>query len=189
MTDDQINGLISALKREVVPDETQLKEILILSGMPEKSENLKYLGFNGHIIESDHRSTEFSAIAVINNHRVDHWRLDGLSRRLNRFLIDKRWTRNPVDIFISNLRCSSKMMNLLAESSGAYTLLGMLRYQVAQVAGAKKRKVRHIRPILAVSGIDGVGAGMVAAFETANEIRTTKIKGLPFHRQVTKTRS
>ena len=68
MTDDQINGLISALKREVAPDETQLKEILILSGMPEKSENLKYLGFNCHTIESDDRSIEFSAIAIINNH-------------------------------------------------------------------------------------------------------------------------
>jgi len=186
MTDNQINGLISALKREVEPDETRLKEILILSGMPEKAENLKYLGFNCHIIESDDGSIEFSAIAVINNHRVDYWRLDGLHRRLNRFLIDKRWTRNPVDIFISNLRCSPKMMNLLAASSGAYTLLGMLRYQVAQVAGERKRKVRHVRPIIAVSGIDGVGADMVAAFETANEIRTTKIKGLPFHRHVTK---
>ena len=164
----------------------RLKEILILSGMPEKAENLKYLGFNCHIIESDDGSIEFSAIAVINNHRVDYWRLDGLHRRLNRFLIDKRVDAQSCGYFYQQSQVLTQNDEPAGRIQRCLHPLGMLRYQVAQVAGERKRKVRHVRPIIAVSGIDGVGAGMVAAFETANEIRTTKIKGLPFHRQVTK---
>ena len=47
MTDDQINGLISALKREVAPDKTQLKEILILSGMPETANEIRTTKIKG----------------------------------------------------------------------------------------------------------------------------------------------
>ena len=57
MTDDQINGLIFALKREVAPDETQLKEILILSGMPEtaneiRTTKIKGLPFHRQVIKT-----------------------------------------------------------------------------------------------------------------------------------------
>ncbi|MEK6194121.1 MAG: hypothetical protein N2F24_07835 [Deltaproteobacteria bacterium] len=47
MTDDQTNGLISALKQEVAPDETRLKEILILSGMPETANEIRTTKIKG----------------------------------------------------------------------------------------------------------------------------------------------
>ena len=186
MSHDLINDLISALNRKVEVDHRALMEILILSGMPEKTENLRYLGFNRQIIKTDEHVTEFSAIAVINNHRADRWRLEGFRRKLSRLVFDKRWSRNFLDIFINNLRCSPHMMDLLAASNGVYTLFGMLRFQVVQVAGERRRRVHHVHPVFAVTGIDGVGENIVAAFERENEIRRTRIKGLPFHREITR---
>ncbi|MCG6908592.1 MAG: hypothetical protein LJE94_00545 [Deltaproteobacteria bacterium] len=170
-------------------NKARLVEILILSGMPERTENLRYLGFNRQVIKTENRTAEFSAIAVINNHRADKWRLEGYRRKLSRLVFDKRWTRNPLDIFINNLRCSPDMMNLLAASDGTYTLLGMLSVQVVQVAGERRRTVHHVRPVIAVSGIDDVLEKIVAAFEEENEIRRTRIKGLPFHREITRPAS
>jgi len=185
MTHDLIDDLIHALNRVVIPDKSQLKEILILSGMPGKTENLRYLGFNRQVTAASNRRIEFSAVAVINNHRADRWRIDGYRQKISRLVFHSRWTRNPLDIFINNLRCTPEMMRLLAASSGIYTLLGILRQEEVQTSGMLKRRVHYVRPVLVVSGIDEVGLRTVVDFETANEIKKTRIKGLPFYRKLT----
>jgi len=64
---DYIDQLVHAIDRVVTPDAASLREILFVAGMPERTQNLRYLGYNRHIIAEEFRTLEFSAVAVINN--------------------------------------------------------------------------------------------------------------------------
>jgi hypothetical protein len=184
MSHDFIGDLMNALKRVLAPDVARLKEVLIFSGMPEETQNLRYLGFNRQVVTEAGRTLEFSAVAVINNRRVEKWRLEGTARKLNRMVFNPRWTRNPLDLFLSRLRCNPQMMDLLASAAGDYTLVGILAVVETAGKGLLKRHYRSVRPVIAVSGIDAVGVERVAAFEDRNEICKVKVRGLPLYRRV-----
>ena len=83
MSHDFIEDLRHALNRVVTADISKLKEILIISGMPEETENLRYMSFNRQIITEENRTMEFSAVAVINNRRAVHWRLEGYKKKIS----------------------------------------------------------------------------------------------------------
>lgn len=175
---DFIDDLLQALKRVVPPNTSQMKDILIISGMPEATENLRYLGFNRQIIKEDDRTLEFSAVAVINNRRTSHWQLGGYREKISRIVFSSRWTRNPMDFFMNSVRCDPGLMDILARAPGNYSLLGILQVEKIAGSGLIKRKPRHVRPVIAVPGIGEEDLKKVITFEKANEIGRSKLKGL-----------
>lgn len=184
MSHDFIGDLLNALTRVLAPDAARLKEILILSGMPEETDNLRYLGFNRQVVKQDSRTLEFSAVAVINNRRAARWRLRGVAQKLSRMVFHPRWTRNPLNLFLHRLRCDPTVMDLLASAGGDYTLLGILTTSETLGRGLFKRHYRSIRPVVAVTGLDAAGVEALAAFEERNEIRQVKLRGLPYYRRI-----
>ena len=184
MSMDFIQDLLQALTRVLTPNEALLKEVLIVSGMPEGSENLRYLGFNRQVTEENGRRLEFSAVAVLNNRRAGRWKLSGRRRKLSQIVFNTRWTRNPLDLFLNNLRCDETLMNTLASAPGNYTLLGILTVNEIQGRGLLKRRLRSVRPVVVVPGLDGEALETIVAFEKANEINRTRLRGLPLYRKV-----
>lgn len=183
MGHDIIGDLLDALTRVANLDSALIKDVLIVSGLPTKTKNLHYLSFNHQVIDGDDSVMEFSAVAVINNRRAKKFRLEGYQRKLSQIVFSTRWTRNPLDFFLSNLRCHPAMMDLLASTSADFTLMGILQVDAIKGAGLFKRKKRRIRPVIAIPGIDSDALKTVVAFETDNEIRKTRIKGLSLSRK------
>ena len=184
MSPDFIGDLLNALKRVVPVDVALMKDILIVSGMPESSENLRYLAFNRQKFHEENRAIEFSAVAVINNGRIAQWRLTGYREKVSRIVFSSRWTRNPMDLFINSLRCRSEVMAVLASCHVRYTLLGILHIEETHGTGLRKRKLRSIRPVVAVPGLEGAALEKVDAFEKANAVRNSGVIGLPFYRKL-----
>ena len=60
-----IDDLLQAVHRVFTPDGSSLKEILIISGMPEETQNLRYLSYNRQVVEDDAVKTSFSAVAFV----------------------------------------------------------------------------------------------------------------------------
>ena len=168
---DFIDDLLQAVHRVFPSDVTSLKEILIISGMPEETQNLRYLSYNRQAVEKDAVKTTFSAVALINNRRALSWLLRGYFRTMSQLVFSPRWTRNELDLFINALRCSPDILTSLGAANAAYTLLGILEIEDRGSAGIFKRWTRRIRPVLAVPGLDGAALKTIAAFEHANEIR------------------
>jgi hypothetical protein len=168
---DFIDDLLQAVHRVFKPVEPSLKEILIISGMPEETQNLRYLSYNRQVVEAGAVKTAFSAVALINNRRAKQWSLKGYFRKMSQVVFNPRWTRNELDLFINALRCSPDILTLLGTARAAYTLLGILEVEEQGSAGIFKRWARRIRPVLAVPGIDDAGLKTITAFEHANEIR------------------
>jgi hypothetical protein len=171
MAQDFIDDLLNALHRVVRPDPGQLREILIVCGMPERTQNLRYLNYNSQVLEDSGRRTTFSAVAVINNRRADAWRLTGYRKSISRWVFHRCWTRSSVDFFLNNLRSNPEMMQLLGTTPSAYTLLGMLQIQETEGAGHLKTGLQRIRPVVAVPGLSDADAEKITAFEEVNEIR------------------
>ena len=176
MSANFINDLLEALQRVFAPDRTSLKEVLIISGMPEKTQNLRYLSFNRQVVREGTQQITFSAVALINNRRAEHWMLRGFYKKMSTLVFNPRWTRNELDLFINALRCSPDILTLMAAVDAAYSLLGILEIENHGETGIFKRWRRRIRPVLAVPGIDDDALKSIAAFEQANEIRRSRKK-------------
>ena len=179
MSHDFIDDLILSVNRVISPDAALLKEILILSGMPRKTENLRYLSFNRRVMTESARILQFSAVAVINNRWAGNWQLKGYKKKLSRIVFNKRWTRNPLDLFLNNLRCDPEMIRILGSSTRDYTVLGILQVEQALGTGILGRRLNRIRPVIGISGIDAESLQKVIAFEIRNEIRKMALRGLP----------
>jgi hypothetical protein len=184
MSDDFISDLIDAVRRVISPNDALLKEILIVSGMPQEGENLRYQGFNRQTDTQSDQRIEFSAVAVINNRRIDHWRLEGRRKKLSQLIFSTRWTRNPLDLFVNSLRCNRGMMDLMASVGSDFTLLGILKREGPEGAGFSRRNTRRLKPVIAIPNLDPADLQTVVRFETACEIRQVKIRGLPLFRLV-----
>ena len=184
MGQDLICDLLDALDRVADLDSALIKDVLIISGLPEKSENLHYLSFNHQVIEGNNREMVFSAVAVINNRRAEKFRLEGYKKKLSQIVFSTRWTRNALDLFLNSLRCHPAMMNLIASAPTPFTLMGILQVDETEGSGLFKRKVRRVRPIIAIPDINSEQLRTVVAFEADNEIRKSKIRGLPFSRKI-----
>ncbi|MEJ2641242.1 MAG: hypothetical protein P8010_16880 [Desulfosarcinaceae bacterium] len=183
---DFICDLLDALNRVGGLDLPLIKDVVIVSGLPAETENLHYLSFNRQVIDEKMRVQEFSAVAVINNRRTEKFRLEGYQKKLSQIVFSTRWTRNPLDLFLNNLRCHPVMMDLLASASSDFTLMGILQVDEVEGAGLIKRRIRRVRPIIAIPGIDSDGLNTVVAFEADNEIRKTHVGGLSLSRKITR---
>jgi hypothetical protein len=186
MGHDFIRDLLDALNRVVNLDSALIKDVLIVSGLPAKTENLHYLSYNHQVIDGKDSVMEFSAVAVINNRRAEKFRLEGYQKKLSQIVFSTRWTRNPLDLFLNSLRCHPAMMDLLASSSANFTLMGILQVDEIEGAGLFKRSIRRVRPIIAIPGIDSDDLQTVVAFEAGTEIRKTNIKGLSLSRKISR---
>jgi hypothetical protein len=178
MKNNYIDDLIRAVTRVVTPNVPLLKEVLVIGGMPEKTQNLQYLSYNRNTTIAKGQSLEFSAVAVINNRRADEWRLTGYSQKLSQWIFSKRWTRNPLDLFINNLRCEPAVITVLDRAPGNYSLLGILTVTDLQGSGLIQRRAQYICPVVATPGIDADELKVIKAFETANQIKKTGFIGL-----------
>lgn len=181
MARDFIDDLLQALERVIPPDRMGLKEVLIVSGMPEATENLRYLGFNRQTVDDGDRTLEFSAVAVINNRRIPQWRLSGFRMQLSRLIFSSHWTRNPLDLFLNNLRCNAALMDLMARLRPNYALLGILQVDTAEGQGVNRRVLRRVRPVLALPGLDEERLKQVISFENVNEISKVKLSPFPLY--------
>lgn len=180
---DYIDELVHAIERVVTPDAASLREILFVSGMPESTQNLRYLGYNRQIITEEFRTLEFSAVAVINNRRIGQWRLTGRKKKLSQIIFSTRWTRNPLDLFMNKLRCHPEMMDIMASAETDYTLLGILQIDQLHGTDVLTRKCRYIRPVIAIPDIHEDALKTVRAFEAANEMRESRITGMLLYRK------
>jgi hypothetical protein len=186
MGHDFICDLVDALNRVGNLDTALIKDVLIVSGLPAKTENLHYLSYNRQVIEGKNCVMEFSAVAVINNRRAQKLLLEGYQKQLSQIVFSTRWTRNPLDLFLNNLRCHPAMMDLLASAPADFTLMGILQVDEIEGVGLFKRRIRRVRPVIAVPGIDSEALKSVAAFESSNEIRKTHIGGFSLSRRISR---
>jgi hypothetical protein len=184
MSNNFINDLIGALNRIVTPDIALLKEILIVGGMPEKTENLRYLSFNRYVHTKENKTIEFSAVAVLNNRRIEHWRLEGYHKKISQIVFSTRWTRNPLDLFLNNLRCDPGLMDIIGSASAHFSLLGILQVDEVDNTGFLKRDVRTVRPVVVIPGLKEDDLKKVIEFETGNEIVKSKVRGILVYRKV-----
>lgn len=171
MSANFIKDLLEAVLRVFNPDISALKEVLIISGMPGKTQNIRYLSFNRQVVQEEDCIKAFSAVALINNRRAAQWRLKGYSRKVSQLIFHSRWTRNEMDLFINALRCSPDIVALISSAPAAYSLLGIIEIEDRGNTGIFKRWSRRIRPALIIPGLDDASQQSIAAFEHVNEIR------------------
>lgn len=183
MKNDYVDELIQAVSRVVRPNAPLLKEVLVIGGMPEKTQNLRYLSYNRHATMERGFGCEFSAVAVINNRRAREWQLVGTSKKISGWVFSSRWTRNPLDLFLNNLRCDPAVIEVLAEADGAYTLLGILTMSEFVTSNPAQRSEQYIFPVVALPGMDADALQAVNAFEAANRIQKSGFIGLQLYRK------
>ncbi len=186
MSKNFINDLTTALNRVISPDEKLLKEILIVGGMPEKTEKLRYLSFNRQVLREEDRTLEFSAVATLNNRLAHQWKLEGYHKKVSQIVFSNRWTRNPLDLFLNAIRCDSGIVDIISASSASYTLLGILKIEETVKSGVVKRLVRRIRPVIAIPDLNPQDLERIAEFERRNEIAKSSIKGVGYYRKSAK---
>ena len=183
MHNDFIDDLIAAVTRVVTPNAPLLKDVLVIGGMPESTQNLRYLSYNRHTTMEQGCACEFSAVAVINNRRAMEWQLSGYQNKISRLVFSTRWTRNPLDLFLNNLRCDPAVMAVLSGATVNYTLLGILTTTEFDGAGLTQKRAQYICPVVAVPGLDSRKLAVVQAFETANQIKRTGMIGVQLYRK------
>lgn len=171
MHHDFIDDLLEALNRIIQPEKDRLRDLLIFNGLPEETQNLRYLSYNRQVVREGERTLLFSAVAVINNRRVAHWRLAGYREKLSKIVFNPRWTRSPLDLFLSRLRGEGAVMDILDKAAARYSLLGILYIEAQLPSRLIRRKRYGCRPALVVPGIDDRTLEAIAAFEKANEIK------------------
>ena len=169
---DFIDDLLQAVHRVFPSDVTSLKEILIISGMPEETQNLRYLSYNRQAVEKDAVKNSLFGRGLDKQPPRSALVAKGLFQNNESACLSARVGPATNSIYLSmpyaappiSLHCSGA-------ANAAYTLLGILEIEDRGSAGIFKRWTRRIRPVLAVPGLDEAALKMIAAFEHANEIR------------------
>jgi hypothetical protein len=186
LKNNYIDDLIHSVSRVVKPNVPLLKDVLVIGGMPDKTQNLQYLSYNRDTTLAKGLSCEFSAVAVINNRRASEWQLSGYQKQVSRWVFSSRWARNPLDLFLNNLRCNPSVISVLAGAASHFTLLGILTETDLQGSGPTNRRAQYICPIVAVPGLGVNALQTIQAFESANQIMKSGIIGLQFYRKTSR---
>lgn len=175
MHHDFIDDMLEALNRVIPPDKDKLRDLLIFNGMPEETQNLRYLSYNRQGVYEGERSLFFSAAAVINNRRIAQWRLSGYREKLSQIVFNPRWTRSPLDLFLIRMRCNPAVMDILEVAAARFTLVGIMHVEDHGSRGAYRGKRYRLHPVVGVPGIDDGALATVIAFEKANAIARHRI--------------
>ncbi len=171
MHHDFIDDLLEALTRIIQPERDQLRDLLIFNGLPEETQNLRYLSYNRQTVSEGELTLHFSAAAVINNRRIGHWRLAGYQEKVSQIVFNPRWTRSPLDLFLIRLRGQAAVMDMLDTAAAHYTLVGILYTEEKLPGRLLRRKRCGCRPTVILPGIDAGALAAIEAFEKANEIK------------------
>lgn len=183
MKNDFIDDLIQSVTRVVTPNVALLRDVLVIGGMPDKTQNLQYLSYNRSSTIDRGRSVDFSAVAVINNRRAGEWHLTGYPKTISRWIFSSRWTCNPLDLFLNNLRCDPSVMAILTGATSNYTLLGILTMTDLHGSRLINRREQYICPVVALPGIAARGLQTIQAFEMANQIKKSGMIGFELYRK------
>ncbi len=175
MHHDFIEDLLGALDRVIQPDRELLRDLLIFNGMPEDTQNLRYLSYNRQQFFEGDRTRCFSVAAVINNRRVAQWRLTGYREKLSQMVFNPRWTRSPLDLFLIRLRCQAEVMAILERAAARYTLVGIMQIEAHNDGRNWGSKRYQIHPVLGVPGIDASALATIETFERETQIERTRI--------------
>ncbi len=175
MHHDFIDDLLETLNRVIQPDSDRLRDLLIFNGMPEETQNIRYLSYNRQSVQEGGQSLAFSVAAVINNRRMAQWRLTGYREKLGQLVFNPRWTRSPLDLFLIRLRCYPAVVDILDTVAARYTLVGILQIEDQRPGGLRFRKRNRLRPVVGVPGIDAAAQATIEAFEKANEIQRNRV--------------
>lgn len=175
MHHDFIADLLETLTRVIQPDKDLLRDLLIFNGMPEETQNLRYLSYNRQRFNEGGRSLIFSVAAVINNHRIAQWRLTGYREKLSRIVFNPRWTRSPLDLFLIRLRCQPSVMDILETATARYTLVGIMQIEDRHSGGRHRHKRYRLHPVVSIPGIDAAALATIEAFEKETEISRNRL--------------
>ena len=175
MHHDFIDDLLATLNRVTKPDSDRLRDLLIFNGMPEETQNIRYLSYNRQNVDEGGQSLAFSVAAVINNRRMAKWRLTGYREKLGQLVFNPRWTRSPLDLFLIRLRCYPAVVDILDTAAARYSLVGILQIEDQRAGGLSFRKRYRLRPVVGVPGIDDAAQATIEAFEKANEIQRRRM--------------
>lgn len=175
MHHDFIDDLLETLNRVIKPDSDRLRDLLIFNGLPEETQNIRYLSYNRQNVDAGGRSLAFSVAAVINNRRMAQWRLTGYREKLGQLVFNPRWTRSPLDLFLIRLRCCPEVVGILDRVAARYTLVGILQIEDQRAGGLRYRKRYNLRPVVGVPGVDDAALAVIEAFEKANEIQRNRV--------------
>lgn len=171
MHHDFIDDLLDALNRIIQPEKDRLRDLLIFNGLPEETQNLRYLSYNRQVAREGERKFFFSAAAMINNRRVGHWRLTGYREKLSQIVFNPHWTKSPLDLFLIRLRGEAAVMDILDAAVARYTLVGILYIEERLPSRLLSRKRYRCRPAVIVPSVDAGAQATIEAFEKANEIK------------------
>jgi hypothetical protein len=171
MHHDFIDDLLEALNRIIQPDRERLRDLLIFNGLPEDTQNLRYLSYNRQAASEGERTICFSAAAVINNRRIGHWRLAGYREKLSQIVFNPRWTKSPLDLFLIRLRGDAAIMDILDAAAARYTLVGILYIEERLPSRLLPRQRYRCRPVVVAPGVNAGAQATIEAFEKVNEIK------------------
>ena len=117
---------------------------------------------------------------MLNNARMRRYQLKGIKKKISQKVF--ALTANMMDIFINNIRIEPRLIDIMTNSTGELSILGIL--QIDEISRAKlvSRRLRRIRPLMLIPGISDNDLQYVEAFETHNERQQIKRLGLPGYR-------
>jgi hypothetical protein len=179
----RVDELIRSIERVLEPDYEQFTTTVLDAGPPEATQSIKYLPFNRQIIHAQDRTTSLSLVAMLNNSRMHKYQLKGMKKKISQKVF--ALTANLMDVFINNIRIDARLIDIMVNSTGELSILGML--QVDEISRAKliSRRIRCIRPLLLIPGIRNDDLQYVKTFELRNERQRIKRLGLPVYKALT----
>ena len=183
MTDDKlIEQLLDDLNRVIDPDRDIFRQAIAESGLPDRSQKMKYLPFNRQVVTEPDRTTQFSLMAVFNNRMAAHYKLTGVRKTLSQRIF--ALSRNHMDIFINKMRCDGQIISLMDAADGDYSLFGMLQVDKVDRSRFINKRYRLIRPVILIPEPGPEGTSIVQEFEKQNEVRKQKRFALPFFKTI-----
>jgi hypothetical protein len=75
-------------------------------------------------------------------------------------------------------------MDIIGSANAHYSLLGILQIDELEKTGFLKRKVRSVRPVVAIPGLKDDDLKKIIDFENNNEIVKSKVRGFLVYRKV-----
>ncbi len=177
-----IDELLVSLKRVVEPDIDLFKTVIKETGLPRDTQEMKYLQYNQQAVSQTDRTVLLSLVAMINNQTADRFQLRGVRKRLSQKLFSL--SKNLMDVFVNKIRCDEIIMGLMAGAKDGFSFVGMLQIDEIDRSKFLKKKLRRIRPVVLIPGVDSDQLKLIKTFESQNEVRKQKRFGLPLYKKM-----
>lgn len=183
-TDKLAERLIREIERVIPPDAALFHEAVMHAGPPEATQSLRYLPFNRQIHTQGEATTRLSLVALFNNRRMARFHLAGFRERVSRLVF--QLASNEMDRFIRAVRLDHRLLRIMADAGGAFSIMGLVRRDETQGRRFFRRHRRFVFPLLLVPTADPASRVYVQEFEKHQTIATVKIPLLPLYRKTRK---